>query len=76
MDLAQKARHFAYENGLGELVDATRAARDRGQTDVSTQVQGRLIRVVRTHYSKRHTSVTPLTDWLPIASATEFINTL
>ena len=74
--LEQKARYFAYTIGLGRLVDATRQARLRGDRELSTQVQGGRIRVVRTHYTKRKTTVTPLTDWLEIEAATEFINNL
>jgi hypothetical protein len=76
MDLQQKAQHWAYQNGLGPLVDATRAARERTGINIGTQVQGGLIRVVRTEYGKRKTTVTPLSTWIEIDRAIQFIASL
>jgi hypothetical protein len=76
MTLEQKARYWAYEHGLGALVDATRAAKERSEPNISTQVQGGLIRIVRVFYSRRKTIVDPVCGWVEINEAIRILNTL
>jgi hypothetical protein len=57
-------------------VDATRAAKERSEPNISTQVQGGLIRIVRVFYSRRKTIVDPVCGWVEINEAIRILNTL
>ena len=73
--LMELARRFAYSEGTGELLDATRAARTRTGVGIGTQCKQGLFRVVRTDYGKKVT-VTPLSEWIRMDRAIAFLETL
>lgn len=75
--LQEKARTWAYGHGVGELMDATNAARLRtGMDGISTQCDQALYRVVRVEYAKRKTIVTPLSEWCGINATISFLESL
>jgi hypothetical protein len=77
MSVKAKMMKWATANGVGELQAATLDARSRlNDVSIGTQVKAGNIRVVRTLYGKRNTTVTLLSGWLNVSDAVSFLKML
>jgi hypothetical protein len=77
MSVAEKITQWAVANGIGELQAATLDARSRlNDASIGTQVKAGRFRVVSTIYSKKTTTVTPLSDWLVLSNTVAFLKML